>query len=115
MADPEIRKRRDDDDDEAPARLTPLGAEAAPDDDRLRSIGMSESDTGRLRPIVSTAVQQPENGSVLNSPRSSLMSFRSREEARRHGEDLSAPAGGPQVIPEPGSSDAERVKLAQIA
>jgi hypothetical protein len=83
-------------------RLMPIETTSARGDDRLQ-------------PIASTTVQQPDPQNLLDRPRSSLMSFRSREDSRRQGEDLSAPAGGPQIIPEAGTSGAERVKLEQIA
>lgn len=117
MADPEIRKRNpDDDEEEAPARLRPLGAgDVAPDSsDRLRPVSSVEGASERLQPIVSTQVQQPDQ-SLLSSPRSSLMGFRSREDARRRGEDLNAPAGGPTEIPDSGSSGAARVELERLA
>lgn len=50
-------------------------------------------------PMQPPAPLGPQSQIDLNAPRSSLMSFPSREEARRRGEDLSAPAGAGAVIP----------------
>ncbi len=74
----------------------------------------NEGENERLQPIQSTKVQLPDDQNVENRPVGSLMSFRSREDARRHGQDLSAPAGGPAVIPAQGSSGAARVELERI-
>lgn len=124
MADPEIRKRNpDDEEEESPERLRPLGATLDPEAfDRLRSSArlqpIATSNAGeseRLQPVRSTTLQQPDNQNLLDRPRSSLLSFHSREEARRHGEDLSAPAGGPAVIPQAGSKGAAQVELDRLA
>jgi hypothetical protein len=56
-------------------------------------------------------MQQPGEPNLLNSPRASLMGFPSREEARRGGEDLNAPAGGPHIIPPIGSAAGHEVNL----
>lgn len=59
------------------------------------------------------AVKPMEKPTLLQSPQSSLMGYRSREEARRAGEDLSAPASAGATIPatESGKSQVELDRL----
>lgn len=125
MADPDVRKRQNDDEEEdAPVRLRPLGAGDPADprglyseQDRLRRLQPIASTAGegeRLQPIQSTTIQQPDSQNLLDRPRGSLMSFGSREDARRRGEDLTIPAGQPAVTPAPGSSGAARVELERL-